>query len=102
MHAQISPGEPLEKTLDFARLFASSERTELLQERFVCSGMQPVGVKGMRKQIRGCNVKLQQHLRPPWSEGFGIYSVNISIGKKAKALEPLASLDHGRKGMDRC
>src|SRR6266576_2520815 len=101
MHAQISPGETLEKTLDLARLVAPGKCTQLLQKRFVGRGMQPVGIERTRQQIRRRKIKLKKHLGPPWSEGFGIHSVNISIGKEAKALEALASLDHCRKGTDR-
>src|SRR6266436_4931676 len=63
--------------------------------------MQPVGIEGMCQQVRRRKIKLQKHLGPPWSEGFGIHSVNISIGKQAKALEALASLNRCRKGTDR-
>src|SRR6267142_2207387 len=63
--------------------------------------MQPVGIEGMRQKIRRRKIKLQKHLGPPWSQGFGIHSVNISIGKETKPLEALARLDHCRKGADR-
>src|ERR1700738_5634620 len=63
--------------------------------------MQRFGIEGMRQQIRDRKIKLQKHLGPPWSEGFRIHSVNISIGKEAKALEALARLDHCRKGTHR-
>src|SRR6266852_1144762 len=101
MHAQISPGKPLEKTLDLARLFASGQCAQLLQKRFFGRGMKPIGIEGMRQKIRRRKIKLQKHLGPPWSQGFGIHSVDISIGKEAKALEALASLNHRRKGTDR-
>src|SRR5260370_18336954 len=63
--------------------------------------MQPVGIEGMRQKVRRRKIKLQKHLGPPRSQGFGIHSVNISIGKEAQALEALESLNHRRKGTDR-
>src|SRR5260370_41359285 len=101
MHTQISPGKPLEKTLDLARLFASGQCAQLLQKRFFGRGMKPVGIEGMRQKIRRRKIKLQKHLGPPWSQAFGIHSVNIRIGKKTKPLDALARLDNCRKGTDR-
>src|ERR1700682_2072739 len=63
--------------------------------------MQPVGIEGMRQKIRRRKIKMQEHLGPPWSKGFGIHSVNISIGKEAETLEARASLHHTHKGTNR-